>query len=373
MNSDWRLVNLGEVLTLQRGYDLPTSARHVAGNIPVISSSGISGFHDVYKVEPPGVVTGRYGSVGAVFYVTQPFWPLNTTLYVRDFKGNYPLFVYYLLQSVDFDKFSDKTSVPGVNRNDIHRLPVLLPSLSEQHCIADILAICDHAIDLTAQLIAAKQQHKRGLMQQLLTGKRRFPTFHQQRWLDATFGQTFRSKCVRNLGSKVRNPITVGKYAIRPQNEHFNRIIASDNLENYNIIEQGDFVYDPMSAYYGAFGRYELDEPGIVSPVYRVLRISPGYDTDFLKHFIKSHYIAYQLSAKSSQGNREGKRRMIQPEAFDSISFKIPDIDEQHAIAKVLNACDLELTLLDHKLSLLKKQKHGLMQQLLTGKVRVKT
>jgi type I restriction enzyme, S subunit len=92
-----------------------------------------------------------------------------------------------------------------------------------------------------------------------------------------------------------------------------------------------------------------------------------------MKHFIKSHYIAYQLLANSSQGNREGKRRTIRDEAFDSISFKIPDIDEQRAIAKVLNACDIELALLDRKLALLKKQKQGLMQQLLTGKIRVKT
>ncbi len=209
-------------------------------------------------------------------------------------------------------------------------------------------------------------------MQKLLTGKKRFPAFQQQQWSDASFGQIFRIKSVRNVGSRVKTPITVGKYAIRPQNEHFNRIVASDNLENYNIIERGDFVYDPMSAYYGAFGRYELDDPGIVSPVYRVLQINPGYNSDFMKHFIKSHYITYQLSANSSQGNREGKRRTIQTEAFNSISFKIPNSDEQRAIAEVLNACDHELALLDHKLALLKKQKQGLMQQLLTGKIRVK-
>jgi type I restriction enzyme, S subunit len=264
------------------------------------------------------------------------------------------------------------TNLASINSSQLSGFPVLLPPISEQHAIINILSTWDRAIDLTAQLIAAKQQYKRGLMQQLLTGKRRFPAFQQQKWLDASFGQIFHTKYVRNTGSHIKNPITVGKYAIRPQNEHFNRIVASDNLENYNIIEQDDFVYDPMSAYYGAFGRYELDEPGIVSPVYRVLQINHNYDSDFMKHFIKSHYIAYQLSAHSSQGNREGKRRTIQAEAFDSISFKIPDIDEQRAIAQVLNACDQELSLLNRKLELLKKQKQGLMQQLLTGKVRVK-
>ncbi len=147
MNEEWCTVNLGEVLTLQRGYDLPASVRNDGGKTPVISSSGISGYHDIHKAEPPGVFTGRYGSIGGVFYITQPFWPLNTTLYVRDFKGNHPLFIYYLLQCVDFDKFSDKTGVPGINRNDIHRLKVLLPSLLEQRRISDILSTWDRAID----------------------------------------------------------------------------------------------------------------------------------------------------------------------------------------------------------------------------------
>jgi type I restriction enzyme, S subunit len=261
-------------------------------------------------------------------------------------------------------------SMVKINKNAFFKIALMVPSLPEQHKIAEIISVWDHAIDLTTQLIAAKQRRKQGLMQQLLTGKKRFSAFHQQ-WLETSFGQIFFAKSVKNTGSRIKRPITVGKYAIRPQNEHFSRVIASDNLENYNIIEKGDFVYDPMSAYYGAFGRYELDEPGIVSPVYRVLGINSDYASDFVKHFIKSHYITFQLSANSSQGNREGKRRTIQAEAFDSISVKVPKIDEQHAIAKVFNTCDQELTLLNNKLSLLKKQKQGLMQQLLTGRIRV--
>lgn len=287
--------------------------------------------------------------------------------------NNHYLYYWLQLMKPEFERVAVGSTIKTIGLPYFKKLRITYPTLMrEQIKIVEILMNWDRAIYLTAQLIAAKQQRKRGLMQQLLTGKRRFPDF-QQEWSDASFGHIFRTKCMRNIGSKIKNPITVGKYAIRPQHEHFNRIVASDNLENYNIIEQGDFVYDPMSAYYGAFGRYELDEPGIVSPVYRVLHINPDYDSDFIKHFIKSHYIAYQLSANSSQGNREGKRRTIQDEAFESISFKIPDIDEQRAIAKVLNACDHELALLDRKLILLKKQKQGLMQQLLTGKVRVKT
>lgn len=265
---------------------------------------------------------------------------------------------------------SQTTSVAHLGVGRFADLEVPVPPTPEQRAIINALDVWNRALNLTHRLISAKQERKRALMQQLLTGKKRFPRF-QHRWLPITFGEVFSTKKSRNSDSLVTNPITVGKYAIRPQREHFNRVVASDNLENYSIIEYGDFVYDPMSAYYGAFGRYELDEPGIVSPVYRVLHINPGYDPDFMKHLIKSHYIAYQLSANSSQGNRHGKRRTIQDEAFDSISFAIPRIDEQSAIATVLNACDREIELLQRKFALLKQQKQGLMQQLLTGKVRV--
>src|SRR5438445_1774088 len=93
MNSEhWPEVTLGEVITLKRGYDLPAEDRK-PGRIPVVSSSGVTGAHDVAKVKAPGVVTGRYGTLGNIFYLTRDFWPLNTALYVENFKGNYPKFV----------------------------------------------------------------------------------------------------------------------------------------------------------------------------------------------------------------------------------------------------------------------------------------
>jgi type I restriction enzyme S subunit len=103
-NEKWLNLSLGEVVTLQRGFDLPSASREKKGTIPVVSSSGVSGFHSEAKAQAPGVVTGRYGSVGEVFFLMEAFWPLNTTLFVVDFKGNHALFVYYLLQSLNFKK-----------------------------------------------------------------------------------------------------------------------------------------------------------------------------------------------------------------------------------------------------------------------------
>jgi type I restriction enzyme, S subunit len=366
MSIDWPTVNLGEVLTLKRGYDLPTSVRHEAGNIPVISSSGISGFHDVSKVEPPGVVTGRYGSVGAVFYVTQPFWPLNTTLYVRDFKGNHPLFIYYLLQRIDFDKFSDKTGVPGVNRNDLHRLSVILPSLSEQHYIADILATQDRAISLTEQLIVAKQQHKRGLMQQLLKGKRRFGEFANMPWPSLKAGDIFQSYSKRNNGDEELLSVTQERGVIPRFMLDTRVVMPGGETASYKLVEQGDFIIS-LRSFQGGIEYSEYR--GLVSPAYTILKPKQPIVDSFYKHLFKSQDFISHLGV-AIIGIRDGKQ--INFEDFAAIRLANPPIDEQKRIAEVLDVCDRELVLLNRKLKLLKEQKQGLMQQLLTGKVRVK-
>lgn len=147
MAAEWRDALLGDVVELKRGYDLPHHQR-VSGTVPVVSSSGPSGFHTEAMARAPGVVTGRYGTLGEVFYITEDFWPLNTTLYVRDFKGNAPQFISYLLRTVDFLSCSDKGAVPGVNRNHLHALKVRVPPLDHQRAIAHILGALDKKIEL---------------------------------------------------------------------------------------------------------------------------------------------------------------------------------------------------------------------------------
>lgn len=160
--SDWQETTLGDVLELKRGYDLPNSERR-RGNVPIISSSGPSGFHDEAKAKAPGVVTGRYGTVGQVFYIQNDFWPLNTSLYVHDFKGNDPKFVYYLLQRIDWLQFSDKSSVPGVNRNDAHKAFVKIPPIDHQKAIAAVLGALDDKIELNRRMNTTLEAMARAL------------------------------------------------------------------------------------------------------------------------------------------------------------------------------------------------------------------
>jgi type I restriction enzyme S subunit len=164
MESEWAEVPLGEMITLQRGFDLPSQNRK-PGKVPIVSSSGISDFHSEAAVKGPGVVTGRYGTIGQVFLIREDYWPLNTTLWVKDFHGNDPYCVSYLLRSVDFQSCSDKSSVPGVNRNDLHRLPILLPPLAEQRAIAGVLGALDDKIELNRRMNATLESMARALFQ----------------------------------------------------------------------------------------------------------------------------------------------------------------------------------------------------------------
>ena len=117
---------LDDVLVLQRGFDLPKADR-MEGTIPIFAATGVTGFHNEAKVKPPGVVTGRSGTIGDVIYVQEDFWPLNTALWVKEFPKSEPLYAYFVLSSLDLKQFNSGAAVPTLNRNDIHGLDVLIP------------------------------------------------------------------------------------------------------------------------------------------------------------------------------------------------------------------------------------------------------
>ncbi len=151
MAGEWREVPLGDVIELKRGYDLPSRDRR-DGPFPIVSSSGVSGRHAEAKAKAPGVVIGRYGTLGEVHYITEDYWPLNTSLYIRDFKGNDPRFISYFLRSMDFSAYSDKAAVPGLNRNDLHTAEVRLPPVAAQRAIAHVLGTLDDKIELNRRM-----------------------------------------------------------------------------------------------------------------------------------------------------------------------------------------------------------------------------
>ena len=148
----WQLMRLGDFVTLQRGHDLPEPERR-PGEVPIVGSFGVTGRHDTAKAKGPGVTVGRSGaSFGVVSYSPVDYWPLNTALYVIDFHGNDERFAYYLLKSLDFTRFNSGSAQPSLNRNYIHPIPVVVPSLPEQRAIAHILGTLDDKIELNRRM-----------------------------------------------------------------------------------------------------------------------------------------------------------------------------------------------------------------------------
>ena len=166
----WTDAPLGTFITLQRGFDLPAHSR-VEGGVPVVSSSGVSGFHSEAKVKGPGVVTGRYGTLGTVHYIEQDFWPLNTTLFVKEYRHCDARFISYLLQTLNLGQFNDKTSVPGVNRNHVHAMYVAMPPVEEQGRIIPILNCIDQKISREESYCMALGTLFASLLHNLMNGK----------------------------------------------------------------------------------------------------------------------------------------------------------------------------------------------------------
>jgi type I restriction enzyme S subunit len=170
----WRRPRLGVALQLHRGFDLPQDDRR-EGVVPVVSSGAASGWHDTAACGPPGVVTGRYGTVGQVHYVDVPYWPLNTTLFVSDFRGNHPRWAYHLLRVLPLNVDEEKSAVTGINRNVVGQLFVPLPPLAVQREIAEALDATEaHHRTVTDRLehqISLLREHRQALITAAVTGQ----------------------------------------------------------------------------------------------------------------------------------------------------------------------------------------------------------
>ncbi|MEG4280458.1 restriction endonuclease subunit S [Microcoleus sp. MON1_C1] len=167
---EWEVKIIGKIASLQRGHDI-TEVEFIAGEYPVISSSGIIGFHNISTSNSPNVVVGRKGSIGNVYYLDVDFWAHDTSLYVTNFFGNNEKYIYYLFSYLELERFGTKSGSPSLNRNDIHPLRISLPKPSEQKLISKRLTHFDNSISNLKSNLNKLQHQKNGLMQDLLTGK----------------------------------------------------------------------------------------------------------------------------------------------------------------------------------------------------------
>ncbi|SMO57732.1 restriction endonuclease subunit S [Gracilimonas mengyeensis] len=272
---------------------------------------------------------------------------------------------------------SQRSGQPGVNSNEYRKMPILLPPLEEQDIILGIITFWDEAISKTEKLIQAKKRYKKGLMQRLLSGKVRFPEFEGEDWAEVRLGEVFDRVTEKNESDTVKNVLTISAQdGLVSQTDYYNKSVASKDLSNYIVIRQGDFAYNKSySEGYplGAIKRLDDYEKGVLSPLYICFRLtSDNVDSDFIAHFFEYGGLDHGIYKIAREGARNHGLLNVSVKDFFEIDITLPQYEEQKKIASILNKAMKEIELLEVQLEKYQQQKKGLMQQLLTGKVRVK-
>ena len=253
----------------------------------------------------------------------------------------------------------------NISYDEYMSVVVYLPAYAEQKHIADFLEKLDMRIAKQEQLIESLKKYKRGVMQHIF---RRITIQSGKAWTCVRLGDIFKKVSRRNTDGLVKNVITnSAEYGLIPQRDFFDKDIAVDgNTANYYVIEKGDFVYNPrksITAPYGPFNRYTLDEKGIISPLYTCLVLKADIYPSYLAWYFKSDAWHRYIYDNGSQGVRHDRVSMTD-DLLMGIPVIFPDQAKQHEYADALNKIEAHLQASQKEYDLLVKMKCGYMQQL---------
>lgn len=273
------------------------------------------------------------------------------------------------------DEMAAKNAQKNINLQVIRPLEVLTPPLVEQNKIACIISVWDEAINAAESLVDTCHQQRRSLTQQLLTGKRRLPGFNEE-WCLVRMGDIAKRVAEKNNGQSS-NVVTIsGKRGLIRQTDFFSKSVASDTLDGYTILRRGQFAYNksysdgyPM----GAIKRLNLYDDAVVTSLYICFEVQDADACEeFMEHYFESGVLNRGLKKVAAEGGRAHGLLNVKPSDFFNLKLTLPPKEEQQAIANVLSRADEEITVLKSRLDCLRQEKKALMQQLLTGKRRVK-
>ena len=282
-------------------------------------------------------------------------------------------FLYIRILHERLYRIADTSSIPQINNKHIIPYKIAVPPLAEQRKIAEVLGVWDEAIEKQARLIEKLALRKRALMQRLLSAKLRLPGFSEP-WKEHKIADLFSPINDTNDG-REHIPMTISaKSGFISQKDKFDRVIAGDSLQKYILLKKGDFAYNKGNSNLYEMGCiYHLNEESALVPfVYICFRSKGSVNIDFYSQFFINHGLDRQLKKIITSGARGDGLLNVDKKDFFALNVPYPTIEEQTAIAEVLTAADREIELAKEKLDRLRRQKRGLMQQLLTGKKRVK-
>ena len=368
---EWEVKRLGEICTyFKSGEGITSKDISENGQYPVYGGNGLRGYIDKkYTHDGAYILIGRQGALcGNINYVTGKCYISEHAIAVQT-KGDLS-WLRYKLDFWNLNRYSESSAQPGLSVEKLVRYKLTVPPLAEQRKIAEVLGVWDEAIEKQARLIEKLALRKRALMQRLLSAKLRLPGFSEP-WQNVKFCELFTKSIKTAEPLKKYEVLSVTKEGIVAQKSYFNKDIASEDTSKYIVVERGDLAMSGLNFWMGSCHILTNFDEGIISPAYKVFKVTEHNNIDFIRDFVRSSMFLQALQGCSVIG-ASIVRRNLDKEMLYEWTFKIPSLKEQTAIAEVLTAADREIELAKEKLERLRRQKRGLMQQLLTGKKRVK-
>jgi len=362
---DWEVKRLGEVCThFKSGNTITSKSIYEEGLYAVYGGNGLRGYTNTFTHDGNYILIGRQGALcGIINYIEGKNYITEHAIAVQTNENTQ--WLKYKLEHWNLNRFAESSAQPGLSVEKLVRYKLSIPTHQEQAKIAEILSLWDTAISKQTALLDKLTLRKRGLMQQLLTGKKRLKGF-AGKWKRIKAGKVFKSISVKGNCSEVLLSATQ-EYGVIPRTQLEGRVtMPTGDTSSFKLVEVGDFVIS-LRSFQG--GIEYSEHRGIVSPAYTVLKPVIEIDKLFYRYYFKSAEFIGHL-AIAVIGIRDGKQ--ISYDDFCFVKIPYPNIEEQKKIASILMQADKEIELAKQKLSSLQEQKKGLMQVLLTGKKRIK-
>ena len=392
MSTTYQSKELGRIARFEYGKS-QTAVRSLDGTIPVYGTGGLMEYASAFLHAGPSVIVGRKGSLGNPLYSDGPFWAVDTTYYAAECSGNMR-WLHYVLCSLRLENYNEATGVPSLARPTLNGIRVPCPSPNEQDGIVQILSTIDRAIEQTEALLAKQQRIKTGLMHDLLTrgldaqGRLRDPSTH--RFKNTVLGSVPMEWDETDIGALAilvtsgprgwaRYYSSAGAKFIRIGNltrEHVNcrfqdmRFVSPpDGAEgNRTQLISGDVLFS-ITADLGVVGLIPPDfGPAYINQHIALIRPKTGeVVSGWLANFLASHRIQKWISNINESGAKAG----LNLPTIKGLPVTVPKPPEQQMIADILALCDRQIAEIHARVLKLRRQKAGLMHDLLTGRVPV--
>jgi type I restriction enzyme S subunit len=376
----WRSGRLQDLVFFQRGFDI-TQAQQQLGPYPVISSSGITSYHNEFKVNGPGVVIGRKGTLGSIHFTPGDYWPHDTTLWSKDFKENDPRFVFYLLHTIDFKRFDVGNSNPTLNRNHIHDLPVAIPPHDVQVSIASTLAAYDDLIAINRRRMALLDQAAQLLYREWFV-RLSFPG-HEHATVNNGILEGWARKPLAELCASIDYGYTASAddEQVGPKFLHITDIvpevidwssvphcqIEEDRLDRFRLLH-GDIVVARTGATVGYAKRMNKRHPDAVFASYLVrLRLKGDVDNLMVGVFVESDdYKRYVQSRVGGAAQPNANARVL-----TAVEMVIPTSGMQREFREVVEPLVDQREILQEQNQKLKSARDLLLPRLMSGEIPV--